>query len=1565
MQILYIFAAKETHFTHFLTSKVSVMKKNFTLFVAFFACCCMSLQAQAQHNYGANGVCTDPDCEDPFQPAEKVDSVYQLKNAGNIEWMSAQIAISGSKDADGVAYLNARYEMMNDIDFTGVSHSPIGPTTGQKFDGFFDGKFHRITNMVIDVETDNVGFFGCVRGTATIQNLTLDKSCSISGGNRTGGLIGAIQTYGNGVLSILNCVNEATVTSKTGAAGAIIGAGMDQYPYFEMHNCVNLGDVTAAETNYATVFNTWNKGNQGGSPAKSSQVWSCYNMGHVSPIDNMQQMFRGNYRSINNTFDFVYPVSEGYQGPAAAWTTADPVASGELCYVLNQYATRGISFKQQIGIDPYPLPMPEGYEVFRVGRQHCDGTPYDDVAYSNSSAAVVQDDHNYVNGLCSYCGKADLDYLKPDADSIYHFSTPEHIEWFSTMVNKEWIGNMKCVLDADIDFGGVENAHTPIGTDGHKFFGQFDGQGHHIKGMVIMLGNVGSNGAGFFGSLRGGGTAPDGTLVNDTVIVRNLFIDSDCSVSIESGNAAGLVGRINSRNSNANIIMIENCGNEADVTSTNSGGAAGIVGTVVSTQVGLIIRNCYNMGLISGTMESAAICAWTGTAAEGLTKEFSNCWNTGEVWGMDNDRNLFRIPASGGEIFNCYDLNEYNLMIGSQGKREWLSGDPVRSGELAYAINKVAKKPVWFQTLDTDEHPVTDSTHGYVYGMGDEFADVHDEASFLDFRTNSVDYECVTLEDILATDSLLTKYAEDLVKLKVATSLTEFLSMYDALEPQREAIEISQQAYEDYKAMVEQIRKQLEENDGLNGKDKDKLDDYLNNADEPDDEYPNGTYGYIIDTHYLSTEDIAAETEYVQQLYDLALRNSISSGADLTNLIINPTFANGVEGWTVTGGVTTGGVVEVMPTAQAWNTTFDIHQTITGLQNGMYELVANGVFRSEPRDENHSYVGYMYANDARVYLPTIFEDYISISEAKDSVNCYITPEASTLDIEIYEDNALVGYAPQGLVGSSFHFKDGRYVNHLLVEVTDGTLTIGMANPGTGNANDWTGFSNFRLFYQGKGEEAVSAADRTLAGMAARAETLGEYFGDISDYNAFPNFSTSLREGLEDAKAQIETLCSIEDRMALIGRFSDIFAEIYTSRMAYRNYMNEVNYFLDKSGDFFLDGVIDDDTYTAIYDLTDEIIANLDLGMYSTEEALAQEALKTSPSYVLVFGEEPEQDEDGWYLIKNALNVEWFSQMVNRGNTLLKGKLMNDIDMTGISHTPIGLSSAIKFNGQFDGQFHRILNMVIETTRDNQAFFGWVRGGGTVIKNLIIDKSCSVTAGDCSAGVIAKTQTYASAPLYVLNCVNEANITGGGATTGIIGAGTSQYTHTRMHNCVNTGKIFCTQEQGTNKYASGFIGWHGEGNGGNSQMWNCLNIGEISPMDGNNQLFRGSYRNMENTFDMVNTESNFQGVHMTFTTEDPVASGELCWLLNQHATEGVSYKQTIGVDPYPLPVEDGKHLPVLKDDEGNYYNEGGDGIVIVHNSQSTVHSEMYDLSGRRVEKATKGIYLQNGKKVLVK
>ena len=42
-----------------------------------------------------------------------------------------------------------------------------------------------------------------------------------------------------------------------------------------------------------------------------------------------------------------------------------------------------------------------------------------------------------------------------------------------------------------------------------------------------------------------------------------------------------------------------------------------------------------------------------------------------------------------------------------------------------------------------------------------------------------------------------------------------------------------------------------------------------------------------------------------------------------------------------------------------------------------------------------------------------------------------------------------------------------------------------------------------------------------------------------------------------------------------------------------------------------------------------------------------------------------------------------------------------------------------------------------------------------------------------------------------------------------------------------------------------------------------------------------------------------------------------------------------------------------------------GIEEIHNSQCTIHNGIYDLSGRQVTKPTKGIYIKNGKKILVK
>ena len=86
-------------------------------------------------------------------------------------------------------------------------------------------------------------------------------------------------------------------------------------------------------------------------------------------------------------------------------------------------------------------------------------------------------------------------------------------------------------------------------------------------------------------------------------------------------------------------------------------------------------------------------------------------------------------------------------------------------------------------------------------------------------------------------------------------------------------------------------------------------------------------------------------------------------------------------------------------------------------------------------------------------------------------------------------------------------------------------------------------------------------------------------------------------------------------------------------------------------------------------------------------------------------QQPELQE-GWYLLANAGNVEWFSGVVNEGgnDTNLKAKLTCDIDFTGVAHTPIGASEGTKFNGKFDGGQHRILNLKMRSTSDLQGFF---------------------------------------------------------------------------------------------------------------------------------------------------------------------------------------------------------------------------------------------------------------------
>ena len=156
------------------------------------------------------------------------------------------------------------------------------------------------------------------------------------------------------------------------------------------------------------------------------------------------------------------------------------------------------------------------------------------------------------------------------------------------------------------------------------------------------------------------------------------------------------------------------------------------------------------------------------------------------------------------------------------------------------------------------------------------------------------------------------------------------------------------------------------------------------------------------------------------------------------------------------GDYETGGDVTNM-CVQATTPSFDIYQTLTNIPNGVYELRAQGFFRyasatlaSTYREKDDERLQAMiYANEVSTPLMSIFEhaDHNSIPSDES-----VATKSGTV--------------PTTMTAASAMFSAGLYKNKLLVEVTDGTLRIGVKKTTTSPTTSWTVFDNFELYYLG-------------------------------------------------------------------------------------------------------------------------------------------------------------------------------------------------------------------------------------------------------------------------------------------------------------------------------------------------------------------------------------------------------------------------------------------------------------------------------------------------------------------
>ena len=220
----------------------------------------------------------------------------------------------------------------------------------------------------------------------------------------------------------------------------------------------------------------------------------------------------------------------------------------------------------------------------------------------------------------------------------YQISTADQLKLFRDIVNgaggQTQNRGAYAVLTADIDLNN--EPWTPIGPDRDSAYtGTFDGQGHTVKNLSVTV-NVQPGRAGLFGCVK------DGT-------IRKLTVAGSVSCTANQGWCGGIAGYAKSE-------TIENCASLCTVSNTGiDARVGGIVGYVPSSSSMTIIRDCYNIGNITGGRDNGG--SYTGgICGFYLSGQIFNCYNVGEITG-GND--IDKIAVYGyNKPTNCYYLSD-------------------------------------------------------------------------------------------------------------------------------------------------------------------------------------------------------------------------------------------------------------------------------------------------------------------------------------------------------------------------------------------------------------------------------------------------------------------------------------------------------------------------------------------------------------------------------------------------------------------------------------------------------------------------------------------------------------------------------------------------------------------------------------------------------------------------------------------------------------------------------------------------------------------------------------------
>ena len=328
---------------------------------------------------------------------------------------------------------------------------------------------------------------------------------------------------------------------------------------------------------------------------------------------------------------------------------------------------------------------------------------------------------------------------------------------------------------------------------------------------------------------------------------------------------------------------------------------------------------------------------------------------------------------------------------------------------------------------------------------------------------------------------------------------------------------------------------------------------------------------------------------------------SPTSPADYTAYITNPSYDNNDNaGW---AGTYPG--FQQYGNAEFYNCNYDYHQALTNMPNGIYRVSVDAYYRAgNAPDDEKAYAALVEGDDALCHA--------NLYAATSGMNPMMQPlmlASSQATADAIGNNTSTnsyGHIPNDMATGAAYMAAGKYLgNEVLCYVSDGLLTIGLKKENT-IGGDWTLFDNWKLYYLGNSDEALSFF-------------ASDYLGKTFDYEAYfeENDAYHNKQAYDDYIAARDLLAEATDAAAIgkaIAAFDIAVSELEASIEAYALYyakFKEAETFMENAEGVFGDAMYVLSDYLYLESEPDDTYPNgsglyiLTTGALTSKEVLAE------------------------------------------------------------------------------------------------------------------------------------------------------------------------------------------------------------------------------------------------------------------------------------------------------------------------------------------------------------------------